>query len=175
MKRTVIAALIAISLVAACKNKEEPTGPQQQGQGNLMQSMEEVKFLQDLVRREPGNLDGWIKLGNVLMDNSRFGEAADAYEKALAIDPKNPDVRVDLGTCYRNSKNPLKAVEEYRKAIATNPNHVNAHKNLGVALAYDLNETSQAIAEFEKALALAPTATDAQQLRMTIAQLKGGK
>ena len=70
-----------------------------------VQSMEQVKLLKEAVAKDPKNVNAWISLGNMMMDTSRFSEAADAYEKALAIDPKNVDVRVDMGTCYRNSGN----------------------------------------------------------------------
>ncbi len=117
------------------------------------------------------NADAWTALGNALMDSNRFGEAVDAYQKSLAINPKNVDVRVDMGTCLKNSGRPQLAVEEYRKAIKIDPNHRNAHRNMGVVLAFDLNDKKGAIREFEKYLELVPNAPDAADIRQTISAL----
>jgi tetratricopeptide (TPR) repeat protein len=174
MKRIIGVVLVIAAMVVGCQKKEEPKG-QNQPSGNPMQLMEEVKFLQEAARKEPGNAEIWTKLGNALMDSARFNEAVDAYQKALGINPKDVDVRVDLGTCYRNIKEPNKAAEAYRKALEFNPNHFMAHKNLAVVLTYDLRDSAQGIREFEKALELAPNASDAAQLRQVISELKAGK
>ncbi len=168
-KLLIIALLIVIS--AGCRQKQEPKGQQNFGP-NPMQTAEEVRKLQDIVKSNPSNAGAWTSLGNVLMDSARFQEAVDAYQQALALDPKNVDVRVDMGTCYRNSGKPDKAVQEYRKALEINPNHINAHRNLAVVLAYDLKDKAQAAAEFEKYVQLAPNAPDAAQIRQTIEELQ---
>jgi Flp pilus assembly protein TadD len=173
MKRIMSVLLVIVAMGVACQ-KKEPKG-QNQPSANLIQLMEEIKLLQEAVKKEPRNPEIWTKLGNALMDSSRFNEAVDAYQKALDINPKDVDVRVDLGTCYRNMKEPNKAVEEYRKALQIDPGHVNAHKNLAVVLAYDLRDSAQGIREFEKALELAPNAPDASQIRQAINELKAGK
>lgn len=174
MKRVIGAVLVVVVMVVGCQKKEEPKG-QNQPAGNLVQLMEEIKFLKEAAKKEPGNVEIWTKLGNALMDSSRFSEAIDAYRKALDLNPKDVDVRVDLGTCYRNNKEPNKAAEEYRQALQIDPGHVNGHKNLAVVLAYDLKDRAQGIKEFEKALELAPSASDAAQIRQVISDLKAGK
>jgi len=173
MKKIIVAVMVILS-VAACKQKEEPKGRYQFPSGPAV-SQDDTKLLEDFVKKEPGNVEAWIKYGNALMDTKRFNEAVGAYEKALAIDPKNVDVRVDMGTCYRNSGRPADAAKEYRKAIELNPRHLLAHKNLGIVLAYDLQDKAQAVKEFEKYLELAPNSEDAGQTRQTIQELKAGK
>jgi len=93
----------------------------------------------------------------------------------LDIDPKNVDVRVDMGTCYRKLGKPDVALKEYRRALELNPNHLFALKNMGVVFAYDLRDADQAVKAFEKALALAPNAPDAEQLKQEIQKLKAAK
>lgn len=177
MRKTVIVILFLAAAIAGCQQKEEPqhqfpTGPVQTGP---IQMQDEVKLLQDAVKEDPQNVNAWIKLGNSMMDTSRFSEAIEAYKKALEIDPKNVDVRVDMGTCYRGIKRPDLALKEYRKALEINPKHLNAHKNLGVVLAYDLNDKSQAIKEFNKYIELAPNAPDVTQVKQAILELKAEK
>lgn len=177
MKKLIIASILLIFAVVGCQKKEEP---KQQydfppGSAGPVQSMEQVKLLKDAVAKDPKNVNAWISLGNMMMDTSRFSEAADAYEKALALDPGNVDVRVDMGTCYRNAGNPDMAVKAFRKALELNPQHLLAHKNLGIVLAYDLKDSASAAKEFEAALAIAPNAPDADQLRQKIQELKAAK
>lgn len=173
MKKIIVVVLVVL-FAAACKQKEEPKG-QYQFPAGTSQTQDDTKLLEDFVKKEPGNVDAWIKLGNALMDTKRFNEAIDAYQKAIAINPKNVDVRVDMGTCYRNSGRPAEAEKEYRKALDMDPGHLQAHKNLGIVLAYDLQDKARAVKEFEKYLELAPNAQDAGQMRQTIQELKAGK
>lgn len=180
MKRFFVLAVIIFAAVVGCQQKQE-SAPQYQfpvgGQApmNPMQSQDEVKLLKEALQKDPKNVNGWIKLGNTMMDTSRYPEAVEAYGKALEIDPKNIDVRVDMGTCYRYSGRPDMAVKEYRKALESNPNHLNAHRNLGVTLAQDFKDNAQAIKEFEKVLQLAPNHPDAAVLRQEIERMKSVK
>lgn len=177
MKKILILSALLIFAVAGCQQKEEskpkydfPAGPVAN-----VQSMDQEKLLKEAITKDPKNVNAWISLGNMMMDSSRFNEAIDAYQKALDIDPKNVDVRVDMGTCYKNIGKPDIAVKEYRKALEFNPQHLHAHQNLGVVLAYDLKDYAQAVKEFEKALAVAPNAPSAGQLKQEIEKLKAMK
>ena len=177
MKKIIIASVLLIFAVVGCQKKEEPKQQYDfpSGSAGPVQSMDQVKLLKEALAKDPKNVNAWITLGNVMMDTSRFSEAIDAYEKALTLDPKNIDLRVDLGTCYRNIGKPDIAAKEYRKALELNPQHLHAHINLGIVLAYDLKNTAQAVKEFETALAIAPNAPTADQLRQRIQELKASK
>ncbi|GAB4490981.1 MAG: hypothetical protein OHK006_24400 [Thermodesulfovibrionales bacterium] len=178
MKRLFVFAVIVLAL-AGCQQKQEPAPqynfPVGQAPAAPIQAQDEVKLLREALRKDPKNLNGWIKLGNTLMDTSRPAEAVEAYAKALELDPKNVDVRVDMATCYKYSGRPDMAVKEYRKALEDNPNHVNAHLNLGVTLAQDLKDNAKAIKEFEKVLQLAPNHPNAAGLRQEIERMKSMK
>lgn len=175
MKRLnmLVIVILLAGAVAGCPAQREQ---KQQGQAGLppmpLITPDQIRHLQDAATQNPKNANAWIALGNALMDTRQFGEAAQAYEKALALDPKNVDVRVDMGTCYKNTGRPEKAIEEYRKAIKITPNHLNAHRNSGVVLAFDLNRPGEAVKELEKYLELAPNAPDAGQIRQVIQDLK---
>jgi len=179
MKRIIGLFLFAV-LIVSCQQKEEPKPQYQFPTGSASgpiqgTGQDDEKMLKEALAKDPKNVNGWIKLGNTMMDTSRFNEAIDAYSKALDLDAKNVDVRVDLGTCYRNAGKPDFAVKEYRKALEIDPNHINGHKNLGVVLAYDLKDKAQAIKEFEKVLQIAPNAPDAEVIRQEIQKLKAAK
>ena len=119
----------------------------------------------------PRNAQAWTRLGDALMDSQRFAEAIDAYDKALALDPKNVNVLVDQGTCYRGSGNFDKAVEQYRKAIKIDPGFPNAHRNLGVVLSADLHKNKEGIKEFQRYLEILPNAPDAESIKQSIREL----
>lgn len=182
MKKIAVVVFLFAFASYGCQQKDDskpqfqpPVG--QAGQGGPLgsgpvQGFDKVKMLQDVVAKDPKNINAWIELGNILMDTNRYAEAVEPYQKALALDPKNVDVRVDLGTCLRGSGKPDLAVKEYKKALEDNPNHINANKNMGVVLQYDLKDGKQALKYFEKALALAPNAPDAGALKAEIDKLK---
>lgn len=174
----VVIMLFALALLfTACQKKEDqqsagfkyPGGSVETGP---VQTVDKIKLLQDVVRKDPDNVSSWIQLGNDLMDASRYEEAIGAYQKALALDPKDVNVRVDMGTCYRRTGKSKIAAKEFRKAIKMDPNHVTAHKNLAIVLAFDLKDRKGAIKQFEKALALDPNSSDAGTIRAEIAKLK---
>lgn len=177
--KKIIPVLLLIMATAGCQQKEEPRAPYQFPTGPVqagpLQTQDDVRILKEAVKNDPRNIDAWIKLGNIMMDTSRFNEAIEAYQKALDIDPKNVDVRVDMGTCYKNAGRPDTAVKEYRKALEINPKHLNGRKNLAVVLAYDLHDNKQAAKEFEKYLELAPNAPDAAQIKQELQKLKAAK
>jgi cytochrome c-type biogenesis protein CcmH/NrfG len=170
MKIFITVAVLAV-IAVGCEKKEEPKPSYPFPQGTV-QTFDEVKMLQEAVEKDPGNVEGWIHLGNVLMDSSRFGGAIEAYQKALELDPDNVNVRVDMGICYRNTGRSAIAAEEFRKGIKIDPNHLNAHKNLAIVLAYDMGEYGEAVKEFEKAIALAPNAPDVERIKLEIQRLK---
>lgn len=162
--------ILILIITASCQQKEEPK-PAYQFPSGPIQSADSLQLMRKAVEEEPGNVNGWIKLGNYLMDTSQFTDAIEAYQKALDIDPQNVDVRVDMGTCYRRAGQPDRAVEAYGHALRINPNHLYAHMNLGIVLAYDLNNNDEAIKAFEKYLELYPAAPNAEQVRAEIKRL----
>jgi hypothetical protein len=116
----------------------------------------------DALRRraeaDPGNVDGWIRLGNACFDADRPAPAVEAYERALAIDGENADVWTDLGVMYRRMGEAAKAVSSFDSALAVNPGHETAMFNKGIVLLHDLNNRSQAILVWEGLLARNPQA-----------------
>jgi cytochrome c-type biogenesis protein CcmH/NrfG len=176
MKKYIFFPLIAIMLLGVgCQQKQQSEAPGTQTPGAGLQTQQEISMLQDVLRKDPGNVKAWINLGNDQMDSGRFDEAIAAYQKAIDIDPKNVDVRVDMGTCYRRIGKPDIAVKEYREALKINPNHQMALRNLGIVLEYDLKDNKGAIEAFEKYLQTAPNAQDAEQTKQEIARMKAEK
>ena len=174
MRILLSAVLVMLFGLVGCQQKEA-SKKQVVAPPQAMITTQQVDNLRALAKMNPGKADGWIALGNALMDTQQFGEAIEAYQKALALDPKNVDVRVDMGTCMRGMGKFEAAVAEFRKALKIAPGHLNAHRNLGVVLGFDLKEKEGAIKEFKTFLELAPNAPDADKVRDLIAQLQSGQ
>ena len=174
-KIAIIMTLLVVTLMAnGCKQQEEkqqqvnytPASPP------LVQPIDEM---QQAAKRAPKNPEGWITLGNTLMDAQRYSEAVEAYEKAIALEPKNVNVLVDLGTCYRGVGKFDKAVDLYRRALKINPSFPNGHLNLGVVLGYDLQKRVEGVKELKQFLALVPSGPQADAARQAIRELEARK
>lgn len=84
---------------------------------------------------KPGDLKTHVLLGNSRYDRKDFVAAAEAYERALAIDADDPDVRTDYGNTFflRQPRDLDRAIAEYRKSLAVNPRHEQSWMNLASA------------------------------------------
>jgi tetratricopeptide (TPR) repeat protein len=87
-------------------------------------------------------------------------EAAEAYRRALALDPRHADAHVNLGRLLHESGDAESAGEHYRRALDCRPDDATAAFNLGVALE-DLGRPREALAAYENAVALDPGNADA--------------
>lgn len=88
-----------------------------------------VAKLEERMRRRPDDLAGWLMLGRSYMALERFGDATDAYEHAVHLDPKSAEATLGLGEALSmraggNITPP--AAELFEKAIALAPNEPKA-------------------------------------------------
>ncbi|MEO5357586.1 MAG: tetratricopeptide repeat protein [Nitrospirae bacterium YQR-1] len=90
-------------------------------------------------------------------------EGAESLKKAIEINPNFSDAYTNLGTIYLfQLKEIKKAAECFNKSISLSPNNADDYNGLGVALALS-NRGREAIAYFDKALALNPQHMDAER------------
>ncbi|MBW2242860.1 MAG: tetratricopeptide repeat protein [Deltaproteobacteria bacterium] len=96
-----------------------------------------------------------MNLGDAYFKSSLHGEALDAYQEALRLDPDVAGVFNNIGNAYVGLGNLDQAVTAYEKAIEILFADINAHVNLGNA--YDMQDrTSEAQTEYRTALSLDP-------------------
>jgi len=86
--------------------------------------------------------------------------AADAYAKALELDPDHADAHVNLGRLMHEAGDAATAAEHYRHALAKRGNDSTAAFNLGVALE-DLGRRAEAISAYQLAVQGDPPCADA--------------
>jgi hypothetical protein len=70
---------------------------------NLDQS---ESYLQEAVKIDPGNSDGWSGLGNLAWIRGRPDEAISFYEKALSLRPNNYEAAMNLAIVYDKTGQP---------------------------------------------------------------------
>jgi len=90
----------------------------------------------------------------------RLGEAAAAYEQALAAKPDDAEVLSALGAVLIDLGRPEDATARLRQAIAARPEYAEAHFNLGL-IAEGRGRLDDARGHYEKALAINPKWADA--------------
>jgi uncharacterized protein HemY len=133
--------------------------------------VQRIAIAEQLVAKDPKNVQAWIQLGNDYFDTHQAQKSVDAYAKALELDPKNPDVLTDQGVMYRELKQFQKAVANFEKASQLDPRHVQSVFNLGVVWAYDLRDNNKAARYWGRVIEIAPGSPQAIQARQNLANL----
>ena len=102
----------------------------------------------------------FLNMGNVLDDAQRYNEAIEAYEKALAIDPKDSSTLYNLGIVYKHMGKGELAIDTWRKASDLKPDDP---RNLMAAADYyyEKNFLDDALSEYSKVVRRWPDIQDA--------------
>ena len=119
---------------------------------------DQIAGLEFKTSQNPGDIAGWIQLGNLCFDSDLPEKAIAAYKEALTISPNNADVLTDMGVMYRKSGKYDKAVQSFDKAVGVDPKHEIARFNKGIVLMHDLNNPQGAIQAWEELLTVNPLA-----------------
>jgi protein O-GlcNAc transferase len=98
--------------------------------------------------------------GNLLLSQGKLDEAIDAFDRALALEPRLAAAHINLGNALLKLGQPAAAAACYANAIAIDPRTPQAHNNLGCAL-FLLGQLGAAIHHHKEAIALAPAAPSA--------------
>jgi cytochrome c-type biogenesis protein CcmH/NrfG len=155
-----VAGLLAGVLLTLYKTGgSPPVDPHQQVEQKTSHDLsDQVAGLEFKTSQNPGDIAGWIQLGNLCFDADLPEKAIAAYDKALALNPNNADVLTDQGVMYRKAGKYDKAVLSFDKAVSVNPKHEIARFNKGIVLMHDLNNPQGAIKAWEELLAVNPLA-----------------
>jgi tetratricopeptide (TPR) repeat protein len=95
-----------------------------------------------------------ISLGKIYYaEKSLYYESVKAYRKAIDLDPRSVEAHMGLGEVYEDKGLYPEAAVEYRRVIELDPKHTGALYNL--ALVYEKTDPREAIAQWERYIALA--------------------
>ena len=105
--------------------------------------------------------------GNEFYEAMQFEDAAEAYEKALELEPENVDVMSNLGVTYYRLGRLDEAVEVYNKAVDIAPGDADIRSNLAAAYVQKqgpdggTDYLNMALEQYQKAIELAPELAEA--------------
>jgi predicted O-linked N-acetylglucosamine transferase (SPINDLY family) len=111
----------------------------------------------------------WNNRGNVLQNLNQKSEALASYEKALQLEPGNIQALCKRGVILGELRYTDEALASYDRVLAIDPNHAEALNNRGFLWWLNKQNSSRAIADLERAFALAP---DLPYLRGLLLHLK---
>jgi serine/threonine-protein kinase len=101
------------------------------------------------------------RLGHILVQQKRYGEAEAAFREALLLDPRLAGTWGNLGAVLANFRGDhQRAVDAYRRALEIDPDSVFARCNLGTSLNW-LRRYSEALVAFDTVLKIEPTSAPA--------------
>jgi tetratricopeptide (TPR) repeat protein len=115
-----------------------------------------IGHYQKALALDPLNARVHFALGKIYYgEKGLYYEAVGAYKKAIDLDQFFLEARMGLGEIYEEKGLYKDAVGEYKKVIEVDPKHTAANYNL--AMAYEKLDPREAIAQWEKYIALAAT------------------
>ncbi|MFC1806832.1 tetratricopeptide repeat protein [Candidatus Omnitrophota bacterium] len=98
---------------------------------------------------------GYVNLGTILMDNSRWDEAIAALNRAIELDSSDPKPYNDIGYIYIAQNRLSQGQVMLRKSLSIDPNYPYAYINLGLVFERK-GDLGRAESEYKKAIALNP-------------------
>lgn len=114
-----------------------------------------ITLWRDATVEEPASKNAWIGLAEALHSQQRLVEAAAAYERAIAIDPRYRDALNNLGVLWLDRGEPLRARYYLFQVVTHYPNYPEGFLNLGHTY-LETGELDRAELAYRQALALAP-------------------
>ncbi|MCX6604876.1 MAG: tetratricopeptide repeat protein [Acidobacteria bacterium] len=134
---------------------------------------------------EPNSADLWARMAELLSGLGRYGEAAQAWGRAiettsapiesqriLRIAPDHVASRFELGVVLMQLDRAQDAVSAFAAVVAAEPTHAQAHNNLAV-LCHALSEHDRALVHYEQCLSLDPAYVEARYNFGTLLQERG--
>jgi tetratricopeptide (TPR) repeat protein len=126
----------------------------------------DVAALRAAAQASPADPHAWDELGNALVAQAAYAEAADAFSHALHLQATLGRAS-NLGNCQLMLNQPQLAEASFRQAVALAPASADAHFSLGYALFYQ-KRLKEAVAELDLALKLNPGDASAAKLKEQI-------
>jgi cytochrome c-type biogenesis protein CcmH/NrfG len=180
---TVILALGVVAAASMYINRDRPvireslvTEPQAEtrlpGNHPPMDLSNRLMEFEEMSRKEPGNAEYRVQIGNVYYDMGQHRKAASAYEEALKMKPQDPNVETDLATCYYSLGEHDRALQILDAVLRYQPNFPMAMFNKGIVLQVGKNDSRGAIAVWEALLQANPDFPQRAALEQRIRESK---
>lgn len=124
------------------------------------------------LKKSPDDWTIWVNYGNLLWNQNRRGEAADAYEKSIQINPHYSLGQFNMGNVFYVNDDLGQARTHYEQAVELDPSIALAHFYL--ARTYlKLKLLEKALASVERAVVLDPDHQNSRLMRRDLRQILG--
>jgi len=111
-------------------------------------------------KAEPDNADAWLECGRQAEENEEFEQAADAYRRAIALDPAIPAAFFNLGNVLRAQGRPDAALELFRLAVTLDSTLSEAWYNIA-DIHEEQDRVPEAIENLKQSISACTTFADA--------------
>jgi tetratricopeptide (TPR) repeat protein len=115
----------------------------------------------------PLAFEAWISIGNELLEQKRFEEAIECFDKAIATDSRTPIAYNNKASAYIRLKKYDEALECLVTALRLDPYYDRAHTNKGIVFIYQ-KKIEGALLELKRATELNPKNFDAWNTMATL-------
>ena len=135
--------------------------------GNPMEAVQQqLAKLKDAIVKNPNDVDALVQLGDMYMDATKFPQAAEYLERAVAV-RDDANVRTDLGICYKQTGDLGHALTEFQRAVVMAPDQWQPLFNEAIVLV-DLHRKDEARALTAKLQQMRPGDPEVQKLVDTV-------
>ncbi len=159
--------LMTVLVCSSCSREKEVAGPPPAAEKSIFEEVKEQTI------KNPRDVEAWFHLGDLYDRSDMYKEAAEAFSKALEIDPTKGYAYVKLGTAYSRLQQYQNAIRQFEKGKKYLPKYPLLYNNLGVAYG-KLGKTGEEIASLEKAISLNPSYASAR-FNLGMAYLRKGQ
>jgi tetratricopeptide (TPR) repeat protein len=126
----------------------------------------------DVIDKYPTVAVAYNNRGGALMNEKRYEEALNDYNKAIELRPNYYDAYNNRGILHSEIQKKQEALRDYNKAIEFGPNHPEVYSNRGL-LFMEFNKYKEALSDFNKAIELQPDYSLAYYNRGLLAMNQG--
>jgi tetratricopeptide (TPR) repeat protein len=132
----VFCAVLLMLALTSCDDNTAKTAPrsQQDFGNNSVQTFQGIEQLKARLLTNPNDFATLSELGDMYFESSRFVEAFQTYDKAIAVNPNCADCYNDRGLSLYYIGDPTSALESFDKAIAIDPGFTHAWLSKGFVL-----------------------------------------
>ena len=140
-----------------------------------LREVEQAKqLLEKAAARDPKNADIQYKLGIAMLEKGEYPAAIDHCNKALALDPGLFPARIILGHALQGSGRLEEALQRYKELAAEGVEDSGLYNHYGEAL-LKLKQYQEAIPQFQRALQIDPSNTQARDNLSKALKIRSGK
>lgn len=128
--------ILIVFILAACDDKaaKPAARAQQDFEVNNVQTFQGIEQLKARLAMNPTDFETLSALADMYFESSRYVDAFQTYDKAIAVNPQCADCYNDRGLSLYYLGDPTSALESFDKAVAIDPGFTHAWLSKGFVL-----------------------------------------